>query len=359
MQYGATSWSDDEVGKLVQLVIDGQHTYPEIAELLGRSPDSCRHKARDLGLKHPKAGRPWSSDQGRNAASLPWNEFSRLYPLWTPGQYQEARGTYQEKVAVPGLQLTDFARLVYEISGDVAVAACVHVPQTDPVMWAKLLSIGERDKLPGLVIAGDIVVADMFSHWPADGVSDSWSFDAELESLRRHLQTALNVFEFIYVLPGNHVGHRLVKVSNGHIKLSHLLSMAGLSDADRDRVVTTDLDYMTLFSGGEEFRLAHSTNYSRRGGQVPVDYATKEECHVIAGNGHIFGHQISPSGKWHGWDLGTMANPKYMGYAMRGLTKYPKMTQSFVTVKNGTVKVYGSGKPTTDWEVELGFSSDG
>jgi hypothetical protein len=28
------------------------------------------------------------------------------------------------------------------------------------------------------------------------------------------------------------------------------------------------------------------------------------------------------------------------------------MLQSFVTVRNGAVKVYGSGKPLTDWEAE-------
>jgi hypothetical protein len=134
--------------------------------------------------------------------------------------------------------------------------------------------------------------------------------------------------------------------------------MAGLSDAERDRVVTTDLDYMTLYSGGEKFLVAHSTNYSRRGGQVPVDYAAKEECHVIAGNGHLYGHQITPSGKWHGWDLGTLAGTTSMGYAMRGLTRFPKSQQSFVTVRNGAVKVYGAGKPTTDWEAELGFKTE-
>lgn len=358
MQFSAVSWTDDEVGKLVQLVVDGKHTYSEIAQLMGRSAESCRHKARDLNLRHPKANRPWSSEQGRNAASLNWTAFSRLYPNAEPAEYQASRSSYQGKLDVPEFDLTDYSRLVYEVEGDVAIAACVHCPQTDPVMWAKLMSVGERDQLPGLIIAGDIVTADMFSHWPADGVSQSWSFDKELESLRRHLSMALDVFELIYVLPGNHLGNRIIRVTNGHVKLPHLLNMAGLTDAQRDRIVTTDLDYMTLFSGDEEFLVAHSTNYSRRGGQVPVDYASKYEKHVIAGNGHLYGHQISPSGKWHGWDLGTLADPNTMGYAMRGLTKYPRMLQSFVTVRNGVVKTYGAGKPTTDWEAELGSNAN-
>jgi len=352
--YVRSEWSDEEVGRLVQLVVDGKHTYAEIAEMFGRSAESCRHKARDLNLRHPKGTRPWSSDLARNAAALGWTEFSRLYPNASPVQYQEARVTYRDRVDTPDYEGTNYARLVYKVEGDVAIACCVHVPQTDPSMWAKLLAIGDRDKLPGLIIAGDIVTADMFSHWPPDGVTTSWAFNTELESLRRHLKTALEVFEFVYVLPGNHVGHRLIKITGGHIKLPHLLTMAGLSDAERDRVVTTDLDYMTLYSGDEKFLVAHSTNYSVRGGQVPVDYAEKEQAHVIAGNGHITGMQHTRSGKYWGYEIGTLADPETMGYAMRALTKFPKMQQSFVTVRNGAVAMYGAGKPITDWERELG-----
>lgn len=355
MQYvGAREWTDEEVGRLVQLVVDGKYTYAEIAEMFGRSAESCRHKARDLNLRHPKAGRPWSSDQARNAAALSWVEFSRMYPTWTPAQYQDARTAYSEKVTTPDYVSTDYSRLVYKVEGDVAVACCVHVPETDPAMWAKLLAIGERDKLPGLIIAGDIVTADMFSHWPPDGVSKSWTFDTELESLKRYVRTALEVFEFVYVLPGNHVGHRLVRISGGHIRLPHLLNMAGLTDAERDRVITTDLDYMTLYSGDEKFLVAHATNYSVRGGQVPVDYAEKEQAHVIAGNGHITGMQHTKSGQYWGYEIGTLADPTTMGYAQRALTKFPKMQQSFVTVRNGAVRFYGKDKPTTDWEAELG-----
>lgn len=345
-------WSNDEVGALVQLVVEG-NTYPEISQLLERSPEACRSKARQLKLRHPKSNRPWGSDEARTAASLDWMEFSRLYPTATPAEYQTSRELYRERVDVPDFEVQDYSKLIQVVEGNVAVACCVHCPETDESMWAKLLAIGERDKLPGLIIAGDLVVADMFSNWPQDGVGQSWGHDIELESIRRHMKTALEVFEWIYILPGNHVGNRIVKITNGHIKLANIITMAGLSDAERDRIVTTNLDYMTLLSGGQKFITAHSTNYSIRGGQVPVDYADKYEANVIAGNGHITGIQHTKSGRFWGFELGTMANPNKMAYAQRALTKFPKMQQSFVTVIDGAVKLYGSGKPLTDWEAEL------
>ena len=357
--YVRSEWSDEEVGRLVQLVVDGKHTYAEIAEMFGRSAESCRHKARDLNLRHPKGTRPWSSDLARNAAALGWTEFSRLYPNASPVQYQEARVAYREKVDAPGFVVPDYSRQIERVEGDVAIAACVHVPETDPVMWARLLAIGERDKLPGLIIAGDAVTADMFSHWPADGVSVSWEFDTELESLRRHLKTALEVFEFVYILPGNHVGNRIVRVSGGHIKLHNLLAMAGLKDAERDRIVTTNLDYLSLDSGDQSFLVGHATNYSSRGGNIAVDYSEKYMTNTIVGNGHLSGMGITKSGAYAGYEIGTMASPSAMGYAMRGLTKFPKMQQSFVTVINGTVKMYGSCKPMTDWEAELSKNTEG
>lgn len=347
-----SSWSKEEIGLLVEYVVDGV-SYPEIALLMNRSPESCRHQARDLGLKHPKSNKPWGSDRAKTAATLDWREFSQLYPKSTPAEYQAARDAYRSRLDVPDLQVTNYTELVYEVQGNVAVAACVHCPETDADMWAKLLAVGERDKLNGLIIAGDLVVADMFSHWPADGLAVGWAWEKELESIRRHLKTALEVFEFLYILPGNHVGNRIVKLSNGHIKLGQILSMTGLSDSEKDRITTTNIDYMSLRSGDEKFLVAHATNYSVRGGQVPVDYAEKYQAHVIAGNGHITGLQHTKSGKYWGIEIGTMADPETMAYAQRGLTKFPKMQQSFATVINGAVKIYGKDKPVTDWLAEL------
>ena len=349
----AKSWSDDETNKLIQLVVDGV-AYGDISTILARSAEACRKKSGKLGLKHPKGSRPWEGEIARAANILSWSDFRNLYQNVESSQYQEMRSSFRKQVALPNLQMTDFTKLVYRVEGDAVVAACVHVPQTDPNFWAKVLAVGDRDKISNLILAGDAVVADMFSHWPADGVSQTWSFETELESLRLHMKQALNVFEFVTVLPGNHVGNRLVRITNGHIKLSQMFTMAGLSDNERSRIQTTDLDYLELGSGDQEFLIAHSTNYSKQGGRVPTLYAEKEMRHVIAGNGHIVGLQSTMSGKYFGFEIGTIANPAFLGYANRALTNFPKMNQSFCTVRNGAVKLYGADKPLTDWEAEIG-----
>ncbi len=345
-------WSEDETNKLVQLVVEGI-SYGGIADILHRTAESCRHKSRLLELKHPKGTRPWESEVARAAAALDWVSFRNVYSDVTVRQYQDMRGDVRKQTSLPNLSITDFSKLIYRVEGDAVIAACAHFPQVDESMWAKVLSIVERDKIPNLIFAGDIVVGDMFSHWPADGVSQTWAWETELESLRLHLRQALSVAEFVTILPGNHIGNRLVRVTNGHIKLSQIITMSGLGDSDRSRIQTTDLDYVELGSGDQEFLVAHSTNYSKVGGRVPTWYAEKEQKNVIAGNGHILGLQATMSGKHFGFEIGTLANPNHFGYAMRGLTTFPKMSQSFCSVRNGVVKFYAAEKPITDWETEL------
>lgn len=345
-------WSEGETDSLVQLVVEGR-AYGDIADILQRTAESCRHKARSMKLIHPKGNRPWADETARAAALFDYQDFRNMYPDLTARQYQDMRGEFRKQTALPNLNVTDFSRLVYRIEGDAAIVACLHTPQTDPVFWGKVLAIGERDSLQNLILAGDAVVMDMFSHWPADGVSQTWAFETELESLRQHLSQALNVFEFVTVLPGNHVGNRIVRVTNGHIKMTQIINMCGLSDNERSRIQTTDLDYIELGSGTEEFLVAHATNYSKIGGRVPTWYAEKEQKHVIVGNGHTVGMQVTASGKHYGFEIGTAANPNHFGYAMRALTNFPKMNQSFCTVIDGAVKMYGANKPMTNWEQEL------
>ena len=190
----------------------------------------------------------------------------------------------------------------------------------------------------------------MFSHWD---IKEAYRWETEVESLRKHLVPLAERVERIVILPGNHIANRIVRISNGHIKLKQVIGMARLPDALRERIVTTDMDYLDYTSGGELFYVAHSANYSRQGGRVPVQYAEKYQRHVVAGNGHQIGWQVSASGAYHGIDLGTMADPRYMGYANRTLTTFPVMLQSFVTVINGAVRIYGKGLPVTDWSNEL------
>lgn len=258
------------------------------------------------------------------------------------------KAQYDPRVA--GLSLVDYPATVVSVAGDAAICACVHVPQTDPELWRKFLGIIERDQLPTAIIAGDIVTGDMFSKWD---IRESYRWEAEVESLRRHLIPLADRVEQVVILPGNHIANRIVRISGGHIKLKQVIDMAALPDALREKIKTTDLDYLDYTSGTEQFYVAHSANYSRQGGRVPTSYAEKYERHVIAGNGHQHGWQISASGRYHGIDLGTMADPSFMGYAQRTLTQFPRMVQSFATVRNGAVKVYGKAQPLTDWSVEL------
>lgn len=249
----------------------------------------------------------------------------------------------------PAVNLIDYPALVEEVYGDAVIAACVHVPQVDRELWGKMMALGAQEGISNLILAGDMVTADMFSKWDQ---KETWSFDAELATLREYLVDALEHFEFLTILPGNHIRNRIVRITNGHIRLLELVKMCELGP-ERSRVLTTDLDYVRLLSNDQEFLVAHSSEYSRIDGRVPLKYAEKYETHVIAGNGHRTGHQVSASGRYHAWDIGTLADPRYMGYVHRTLTAFPTMLQSFATVRKGAVRIYGAGLPLTNWEAEL------
>jgi hypothetical protein len=346
----ASPWTPEDEERLRTLVAEGCE-FADIGRKLSRTPGAVAKKAQLLSLSKPRAGAaPWGDKEQRDAMVLDFGAFQRLYPKRTYNAYHTQRKV-RNSLRTPDLDLTDYTRLVEAVEGDAVVCACVHVPQTDPDMWFRALAVGERDRIPHLIIAGDIVTGDMFSHWDT---RESWDFDKELDSLYRHLTSALGVFDYIYITPGNHISNRIVRTTNGHIRLKHMVDMAGLTEGDRARIFTTDIDFLELTSGSERFLIGHATNYSNVDGRVSMLYAEKEECHVITGNGHRFGQQASKSGRWFSWDIGTMADPRYMGYANRALTKFPKMTQSFLTVRNGAVKMYAAGLPVTDWESELG-----
>ena len=251
---------------------------------------------------------------------------------------------------VADVPLVDYPSTVQRVEGDSAICSCVHVPQTDADLWTKYIQIIERDEIETAIIAGDIVTGDMFSRWDT---REAYTWSGELESLRKHLTPLAERVQSVVILPGNHISNRIVRVSGGHIRLQQVIDMARLPDVLLEKIHTSDLDYLDYESGSEKFYVAHSASYSRIGGRVPVQYAEKYQRHVIAGNGHQLGWQVSPSGEYHGIDIGTMADPRFMGYAQSTLTTFPKMVQSFVTVRNGAVRVYGKGFPVTDWKAEL------
>ncbi len=348
------AWTPELDARLRDLAAAG--TPPQqIAAEMGRTYASVTLHLVKLGLTTGGGSRPsWSDAETRAAVSLDWPDYHARYPERSHQGYVNKRREYRASLAVPSVTLTDYTRTVARVEGDALVAACVHVPETDLTMWARLLSVGARDKLPRLIVAGDLVTLDMFSKWLALGQIPEWGFDDEMESLHKLLRSALDVFDEIVVTPGNHISRRIVRVTGGHIKLKQLMDMAGLADADRARIATTEQDFLDLRSGGERFLVGHASNYRQRGGQIAREYAEKYESHVIVGNGHITGHQISRSGRWHGYELPTLLDPRVVRYAHESLTLFPQWQQGFATVRDGVVRLYGSGKPMTDWAAEMG-----
>ncbi len=344
-------WTPEAETQLRAMAAQGA-TLRKMAAALGRSYGATSKRMVQLGLNTGGGEhRLWADEESRAASTLDWPTFHARYPERTFSAFQQGRRVFRQTLAVPNLDLKWYPQLVEKVEGDAVIVGCAHFPLTNPTMWGRAIAVGERFGIKRLILAGDAFTMDAFSAWLKLGQKLDYEFPAELESARKHLVAALRWYDEMVILPGNHIRNRIVRISNGHIRLAQVMDMVGLPGELRERINTTELDYLTLSSGGEEFLVTHFADY-RKGndGEVARLYAAKYRKHIIGANGHRTGwKQTTDVDALYGFEIGTIADPERMGYANETLTAYPRMTMSFASVIDGVVTLYGEGKPLTDW----------
>lgn len=285
-------WNPQEVTFLIQAYEKGAKA-SDIAKALGRSMNSINKKCQGLigdGILTPKIKKE--------------SDFKGL----------EFKPIEQERHV-------NFLRL----TGDAISVSDVHVPFWDKRLLSYMLETAKKFVIKQLVINGDWLNMDSFSHW-VTGFRGRKETETELLSASYYLVQCLKVFKKIYITSGNHED-RLFKILEGQIPHHTFLKMI----TDDDRVIKSDYSYCDL---GDTIRIVHPKNYGDRGGVVPTDLADKYEKHIISGHNHQWGIQVSKNGKWLGIDQGMGGDPEKIEYHQKSITRNRTWQQGFTLIKN-------------------------
>lgn len=167
------------------------------------------------------------------------------------------------------------------LQGDFMVVGDVHIDTLNTRMRDAMLAVAEKH-LPTprrLILAGDTFTADAFSLY--DAVVPRALFPKEVRDVGLFFERCLEVFEAIYIMPGNH-DWRVSKRTNAAIVFPMLIRMAS-SDP---RILVSQFSWLKVQCGDVEWRITHGSNYSVNQLVVADTYASKYKANIISFHEH-------------------------------------------------------------------------
>lgn len=227
------------------------------------------------------------------------------------------------------------------LEGDFISVSDVHVPFWKVELFEKLFLVAEKFKIPRLIINGDFLNMDAFSHYTG-GFKGLDNMEKEFTKADYVLAKCLNVFKEVVITMGNHE-ERLFKQLLGQVNPERFFRM--LHTEIGKRVKVSNYPYCFV---GDKWLVGHPRNYSDRGGTTPADLADVFNRNVICGHNHQFGVQTSKNGKHIGIDQGCACDPLKVEYNMKSLTKFRRWQNGFTMVRNNAPYLFNL--KFTDWE---------
>lgn len=227
------------------------------------------------------------------------------------------------------------------------VVGDVHLPTTSLPWLERMLWVGLR-KLPKprwLIVAGDLVNFDAFSHYPVV-IGPDTALDSETDAAEFFLGEALQVFERVVLIQGNHE-RRAPKATGGALRgRSAWRTLLGKYFGD-DRVLHSDYGYLTITtSAREEWLVVHGDSYSVMPLKVARELASTHGKHVMSFHEHHLGQGWDKTGQRMVVNGGGLFGE--LPYALVDKTRAPAMQRGFVLMRDGVVTLYGE-EPMTDW----------
>lgn len=232
-----------------------------------------------------------------------------------------------------------------EMAGDALILCDPHIPYHDADFINLCLDLARRWFVKQLVLAGDVVDAHAFSHWPegagqenkktisenaesalldlansmtgADAeklrsalvemARDPADMTDELAEARKVIKPLVDGFENIIWFMGNHED-RVIRVLEKSLGVPDLAALFGGSNP---RIKFSAYYYCTLISAGVQYRITHP---KPAGKGVSKRLVPKFGQHIIMAHNHHFSIQSDASGKWLGIEPGMCADPDRMDY---------------------------------------------
>ena len=228
--------------------------------------------------------------------------------------------------------------------GDATVAGDFHLPYLDYDFAETMLDTSAMlvAKPRRLIVAGDLFNMDAFSRYLSTNPYTP-SFRAELDAAARFLEDALDVYDAIDVLLGNHELRFIYRLLGqvGHDELGKLVGVDGVNFYEYSHCV------LKTVTG--DWRITHQRNYSINAQTVGKKLAHKFRQHIITHHQHKVSKGFDDSGRSVIIDNGCMADPGHFDYTNQTDNTSPMMTQSFVVVRGGIGNLFANNEAFTDY----------
>ena len=222
-----------------------------------------------------------------------------------------------------------------EVLAPAMITADWHMPLFSPAWFNHMMETAEREKIRTLVIGGDLFNMDALArHEPiaqGDRKGRRDMFKAEIAVARSSMRVALEWFDQIYVIWGNH-DFRFLRFLQYKTNFKTAMEILLGDEIADERVYISNLDHLWVrphkdAPSWESWYVCHPENYSK----VPLSVARQlspiHRANVITAHAHHFAYGHAVDGKMRVADAGGLFDHKLQGYLQR--------TATFPTHQNG------------------------
>ncbi len=235
--------------------------------------------------------------------------------------------------------------------GDWMVTGDYQIPCHDSELIEFMLDVAKVLRIERVCIPGDFLNCDAYSKFDKFVPEEKQKFGVELEVAGRVIESLLEQFKEVLILPGNHE-LRFLRQNEWNCSFEHLLRLFGLGDGYRSRIRVstggkTSAAYRYCVLSG--YRVTHARNFSVIPVRVAWRLASVFEQDIICPHGHRLGKMMSESGKHIVIESGGMFDPARIDYCNAIDTTHPRQVPGFVSIRNGVAECYGNRK-YTDWD---------
>jgi hypothetical protein len=212
-----------------------------------------------------------------------------------------------------------------------AVASDLHCPYHDDALIARMLERCDDEGVRTLLIPGDSLDMPYFTKF------DQTDLEAKMEedfaTFRGVIRTMFEVFQFIYISPGNHDVRymRQLKFQTG---MTGLIRHIGLQD-ELDEGVLKVFEDPTVMALDDTWMITHPAAYGRTPLMVPGLIADLFQVNVMSAHSHHWGMGRSPSGKFIVVETGGLFKPEYHEYKQKQINPLRPWIRGYWILRDG------------------------
>ena len=225
-----------------------------------------------------------------------------------------------------------------KVSGSCCIISDIHIPFHDPQTVARACKYSVLLGVRKLIIAGDLIHADIVSKYV--GAGKLVELSSEMVSCGRVLRALEEVYDEIHIIPGNHDQRVEKRVARGMKTEGDLLkTVAAMLDVPEDPESVTMGVFEHFYSSpkvhlypltdlilNERWMVLHPGSCSRVSPQTERKMAGKFLMHAMGGHNHLWGIGFHESGKFFAVNLGHASDNSKFRYVRERISTFPETT---------------------------------